>query len=226
MAGAARRCKPVCGDPGLSSLPSTSELKTIGASVTLRDGARIRVRQGHSEDRDLLLRGFQRLSEESRYRRFLAPMPELTDSMVDYLVDLDHHDHEAILALDEETGEGIGVARYVRDSSRPDRAEVAVTVIDDWQGRGVGTILLELVGSRARDEGIETFTAMVLASNREMMEVLEGLGPVEIVDRESGTVQVEAPVARTGLSPVLKKLLRTAAHHTSRRSLASTDQEP
>ena len=59
-----------------------------------------------------------------------------------------------------------------------------------------------------------------------MMEVLEGLGPVEIVDRESGTVQVEAPVARTGLSPVLKKLLRTAAHHTSRRSLASTDQEP
>ena len=133
----------------MSSLPSTSELKTIGASVTLRDGARIRVRQGHSEDRELLLRGFQRLSEESRYRRFLAPMPELTDSMVDYLVDLDHHDHEAILALDEETGEGIGVARYVRDSSRPDRAEVAVTVIDDWQGRGVGTILLELVGWRA-----------------------------------------------------------------------------
>jgi GNAT superfamily N-acetyltransferase len=199
----------------MSSLPSTSELKAVGASITLRDGSEIRVRQGHGEDRDLLLRGFERLSDESRYRRFLAPMPELSEAMIAYLTTLDHHDHEALIAVDAETSEGIGVARYVRNPSRPNTAEVAVTVIDEWQGRGVGTILLELIGSRARDEGIDTFTAMALASNTEVLEVLEALGPVYVVDRESGTVHVEAPVARTGLSPALKKLLSTAAHYTA-----------
>ncbi len=199
----------------MSSMPSTAELVTLGASVTLRDGAEIRVRQGHRADRELLLRGFEHLSEESRYRRFLAPMPELSEAMITYLTELDHHDHEALVALNSETGEGLGVARYVRDPERPNAAEFAVTVVDEWQGRGVGTILLELLGSRARDEGIDTFTAMLLASNTEMMEVLEGLGPVQIVDRESGTVQVEASVAQTGLSPVLKKLLRTAATYST-----------
>ena len=198
----------------MTPLPSTAELQTLGATVRLRDGSEIRIRQGQTDDRELLLRGFERLSEESRYRRFLAPMTELSDSMVDYLTDIDHHDHEAIVAIDPGSGEGVGVARYVRDSQSPDQAEVAVTVIDDWQGRGVGTLLLELIGSRARDEGINTFTAMVLATNTEMMEVLEGVGPVEIVERESGTVQIQAPVPSVGVSPVLKKLLRTAAERS------------
>ena len=108
------------------------------------------MRQGHSCDRQLLLRGFERLSPESRYRRFLAAMPELSEEMVRYLTEIDHHDHEAIAALDARTGEGIGVARYVRDPQRRDAAEVAVTVIDDWQGKGVGTLLLEALGARAR----------------------------------------------------------------------------
>jgi GNAT superfamily N-acetyltransferase len=195
--------------------PSTAELDTIGASVTLRDGTRIRVRQGHSGDRDLLVRGFQNLSEESRYRRFLAPMSELSDSMVDYLTQIDHRDHEALVALSEDTGEGIGVARYVRDPKRPEAAEVAVTVIDQWQGRGVGTLLLELIGCRARDEGIETFTAMALASNHEIMELLQGLGPVAVLERDTGVVQVETPVPHAGLSPVLKKLLTVAARRAN-----------
>jgi GNAT superfamily N-acetyltransferase len=85
-------------------------------------------------------------------------MPKLTEGMVRYLTEIDHHDHEAIIALDEQTGEGIGVARYVRDQERPEVAEVAVTVIDDWQGRGLGTLLLEVISARAREEGITTFT--------------------------------------------------------------------
>jgi GNAT superfamily N-acetyltransferase len=115
----------------------------------------------------LLLRRFERLSPESRYRRFLAPMPEMTEATVRYLTEIDHHKHEAMIALDEQTGEEMGVARYVRDPDHPDVAEVAVTVIDDWQGRGLGTLLLEVISARARAEGITRFTALMLATNRE-----------------------------------------------------------
>ena len=124
---------------------------------------------------------------------------------------VDHHDHEAIVALDEESGEGIGVARYVRSSERPDVAEVAVTVVDGWQGRGLGTRLLEVASARAREEGIGSFTALMLATNQEMMSLLERLGPLRIVDREVGTVEIEMPIPEVGLSPALRKLLRIAA---------------
>jgi GNAT superfamily N-acetyltransferase len=197
----------------MSSTPSTSELVILGAPITLRDGARVRIRQGHRSDRGLLLRGFERLSRESRYRRFLAPMPELSEEAVRYLTEIDHHDHEAIIGLDEETGEGIGVARYVRDPKRPDTAELAVTVIDDWQARGVGTLLVEVLSARAREEGITTFTALMLAENDDMMDMLSHLGPVRIVDQEAGTIEIEMPIPAIGLAPALKKLLRIAARH-------------
>ena len=197
----------------MSLPPSTNELKVLGAPIELRDGSRVRVRQGHSSDRDLLLRGFARLSAESRYRRFLAPKPELSEANIHYLTEIDHHDHEAMIALDEATAEGIGVARYVRNSERPDAAEVAVTVIDDWQARGLGTLLLEVISARAREEGITTFTALMLATNRKMMDVIKALGPVRIVDMEAGTVEIEMPIPKLGLSPTLKKLLRISARN-------------
>ena len=181
------------------------------SEATLRDGSRVKVRPVRRSDAGLLLRGFERLSEESRYRRFLCSMPELSESMVRYLTDVDHHDHEAVVALDPGTGEGVGVARYVRDSAEPTRAEAAVTVIDDWQGRGLGTLLLELMAVRAREEGINRFTALMLASNDEMMGLLESLGPVRVVDREAGTVEVEAPLPAGGLSPELRNLLKLTA---------------
>ncbi len=131
--------------------------------------------------------------------------------MVRSLTEIYHHDREAIAALEEKTGEGIGVARYVRDPRRRDVAEVAVTVIDDWQGKGA--LSLEVLDARARAEGIRGFTALMLATNREMMDVLESLGPVQIVDREHGTVEIEMPIPEAGLSPVLRKLLRIAARN-------------
>jgi GNAT superfamily N-acetyltransferase len=196
-----------------SSSPSTNEVVILGVPVTLRDGSRIRIRQGHRSDRDLLLRGFKRLSPESRYRRFLAPIPELSDSMVRYLTEIDHHDHEAMIALDEKTGEGLGVARYVRNPERPDAAEVAVTVIDDWQGRGIGTLLLEVLSARAREEGIATFTALMLAANEDMLDLLRQLDPMRILDRETGRVEIEVPIPPIGLAPPLRKLIRIAAQH-------------
>jgi hypothetical protein len=92
--------------------PSTAELIALGAPIVLRDGSRIRLRQGHRSDKALLLRGFARLSPESRHRRFLGATPKMSGETVRYLTEIDHHDHEAIAALDEETGDGIGIARY------------------------------------------------------------------------------------------------------------------
>jgi len=194
-------------------LPSTDELVRIGAPVTLRDGSDVRIRQGHRSDRELLLRGFERLSPESRYRRFLVPMAELTDEMVGYLTEIDHHDHEAIIALDEDTGEGVGVARYVRTGDRPDVAELAVTVVDDWQGKGLGTLLVEVLSARARAEGITRFSALMLARNDEMMDLLKRLDTVSIVEQQLGTVEIEVPIPTVGLAPALRRLLQIAARH-------------
>jgi len=194
-------------------LPTTDELVLLGAPATLTDGSRVRIRQGHRSDRELLVRGFERLSPESRYRRFLVPITELTDEMVRYLTEVDHHDHEAIIALDEDTGEGVGVARYVRSHDRPDVAELAVTVVDDWQGKGLGTLLVEVLSARARAEGIVRFSALMLARNDEMMDLLKRLETVSIVEQELGTVEIEVPIPTVGLAPALRRLLQIAARH-------------
>jgi GNAT superfamily N-acetyltransferase len=182
----------------------------LGVPVELRDGSRVRVRQGHRTDRGLLVRGFQRLGPESRYRRFLSPMHALGDRMVRYMTELDHHDHEAVIALDEHGGEGLGDAFYVRDARRPDTAEVAVTVVDEWQGRGLGTLLLDVIGARARDEGVGTFTALMLARNEAMMDLFKRLGPVRIVGRAAGTVEIEVAIPDLAVTPELRDLLRRA----------------
>jgi GNAT superfamily N-acetyltransferase len=180
-------------------------------SAKLRDGSRVDVRPVRPDDRELLREGFARLSPESRYRRFLVPVNRLSDEWLTYLTEVDHHDHEAIAALDPKTGRGVGVARFVRAKERPDAAEAAVTVADEWQGRGLGTLLLELLAARARDEGIRVFTALVLAGNDDMLDLLRRLGPTRVVDRELGTVEIEAELpAEGGLSPQMRELLRLA----------------
>jgi hypothetical protein len=90
----------------------------ITRTVRLRDGTRVRLRPVQPDDKHLLVRGFERLSEDSRYRRFFTPMSELRPAQLEYLTEVDHHDHEAVLAVDEH-GEPVGVARYVRSPPRP-----------------------------------------------------------------------------------------------------------
>ena len=86
-----------------------------------------------------------------------------------------------------------------------------MTVIDDWQGRGVGTLLLEVICGRAREEGIRTFTAVLLATNQEMMDVFRALGPVRIVDHEIGIVEIEMPIPTIGVPAALRKLVQVSA---------------
>jgi GNAT superfamily N-acetyltransferase len=179
--------------------------------IELCDGSRVRIRQGHRTDRDPLVQVFEHLSPESRYRRFLTPMLELDDAALRFLTAIDHHDHEALIALDEAGTGAVGVARYVRYPERPGVAEVAVTVVDDWQGRGLGTLLLQVISARARGEGVRIFTAQMLASNGEMMHLLRELGAVRIVDRAAGVLEVEVAIPAIGVAPTLSEMLRMAA---------------
>ena len=112
------------------------EAAAPGRPVVLRDGSTVLIRQVQSADAPLLADGFARLSTRACQLRFLSPKNELSPGELRYFTDVDHHDHEALGALNHADGRGVGIARYVRDADDPQAAEIAVTVIDDWQGRG------------------------------------------------------------------------------------------
>jgi len=182
-------------------------------TITLLDGTEIGVRPIRPQDRDELKRGMERLGTESRYRRFLAPVGRLTGAQLTYLTDVDHHDHEALVGIDTRTGDGIGVARFVRLTSEgdPQAAEFAVTVADDWQGRGVGTVLLNLLSDRAREEGVERFRGTMLATNRPIQDLVGLLGEPHVVAREPGTIEIEVELPPHGAGARLQDMLRAAA---------------
>ena len=161
-----------------------------GTPVTLRDGSTVLIRQVRGTDAPLLADGFARLSARSRQLRFLGPKKMLSATELRYLTDVDHHDHEAIGALSPAEGRGVGVARYIRDADDPGAAEIAVTIADDWQGRGLGTELLVRLSDRARQAGIGRFTATVSADNVAMPRLLWKMG-AELTGRSRGTVDYE-----------------------------------
>jgi RimJ/RimL family protein N-acetyltransferase len=161
-----------------------------GRPVVLRDGSQVLIRQVQPADAALLADGFARLSIQSRWLRFLTAKQELSLSDLRYLTQIDHHDHEAIGAVNRADGRGVGVARYIRDAGDPDAADVAVTVIDAWQRRGLASELLTRLSHRARQEGIRRFTALVLADNTAVMEILRRAG-ARLVHRGSDTFEYE-----------------------------------
>jgi L-amino acid N-acyltransferase YncA len=137
--------------------------------VTLRDGASILVRPIAPEDKSLELDVFERLSEDSRYRRFFMSLRSLSPRMLAYFTEVDHSDREAVIAIEPSSGRALGVARYGRLSEDPEAAEVAVAVVDDWHRRGVARALLAELSARAQDEGLRRFVAFVQADNRDAL---------------------------------------------------------
>jgi RimJ/RimL family protein N-acetyltransferase len=171
--------------------------RAAGRRIVLRDGSKVVIRPVHRDDAPLLADGFARLSPESRRLRFLRRKDELSAAELRYFTDVDHHDHEALGALAGAAGGGVGVARYVRDASDPYSAEIALTVVDDWQGRGLGTELLAQLSGRARAAGIRRFTALVSADNAAMTALLRRLC-ADPVRREHGTVEWEITLVPSG----------------------------
>lgn len=181
-----------------------------GVLVRLRDGSEALIRRLEPQDKPLLARAFEQLGDESRYRRFLAVKRNLTVRDLAYFTEIDHADHEAIGAIDPGTGAGLGIARYVRDSERPGAAEAAVTVIDRKQGLGLGGALLAALCVRATENGIDRFTASLLAANQSMLHLFRRLGDVEVRAAHGPVLEIDVdlPVLE---APSLRYALRAAA---------------
>lgn len=150
-------------------------------TVILRDGTPVRLRAVAPTDKPLLVDVFERLSENSRYRRFFTNLRELSPTTLAYFTELDHSDREAIIAIEPRSGQALGVARYVRLSEDPEAAEVAVAVVDKWHRRGVGPALLTELKRRARHKGIRRFVALIQADNRDAVALVEVVGDGELL---------------------------------------------
>lgn len=182
-----------------------------GDIVELRDGSAVRIRPVEPDDKQSFREGMQRLSEESRRTRFFAPIRRLTAQQLHFFTEVDHRDHEAIGA-ETVDGEPVGVARYVRAGEGSEVAEVAVVVLDDWQGRGVAGALLDRLVARARENGITRFCAVVQPTNRRIVDTLSRVGPLSVTrrERDATILRIELPAAGGRLT-VLREALRAAA---------------
>jgi RimJ/RimL family protein N-acetyltransferase len=183
-----------------------------GEVARLRDGSEVLISRLGPADAQLLADAFARLSEESRRLRFLGPKPSLSAAELRYLTEIDGHRHEALAAIDPATGRGVGIGRFVRDPEDPSRAEVAITVADDWQGRGLGKLLLARLADRAREEAVRSFTALVSVDNRNMQGLLDRMeAPARVTRMANGVAEYEIELGPKGLGAELEEALRAAA---------------
>src|SRR5690242_16131252 len=180
--------------PAARPAPAKSSA-AASAPVVLRDGSAVLIRQVRGTDAPLLADGFARLGAASRQMRFPGVKKQLSAAELRYFTDVDHYDHEALGAVDRASGRGVGIARYIRDADDPQAAEIAVTIVDDWQGRGLGAELLAQLSDRARQEGIRRFTALADAGNVAVAALL-GKAGAYLVRRGRGTVEYEITLPR------------------------------
>jgi len=200
--------------------------------ATLRDGTAVVIRLLAPEDRALLRRGFEQLSEESRYRRFLGAKPRLSDEELRYLCEIDQQDHFALGAIRED-GDGhgnpigLGIARFIRLPTTPDApitAEAAIAVADELHGRGLGKLLLDRLCEAGAERGIECFRCEVLGDNRSMAQLIDAIAPDHSVEVAAGVMSFDfrLPAAGDPADPAararkatpprgLSELLRAAA---------------
>ena len=155
------------------SIDGDCRLAGFRSTAVLRDGTAVCVRAIRPDDKERLRIAFARLSARSVYQRFFHPVNELTADDLRRLTEIDFRDHVGIVLT---VGAGsderlIADGRYVRVVSGGDVAEVAFTVVDDYQHRGAATLLLRELVAIARERGVRKFVALVLNDNRQMLEV-------------------------------------------------------
>ena len=156
---------------------------------------RIQIRPLTAADRDRLAEEFSHLSEQTRRRRFGGLATRLGERDLDRLMAVDHHNHEALAAIEPGTDRIIGVARYIALPDDPAAAEVAVEVADEWQGHGIGRRLIAELAGRARAEGITRVLAYVSRDNLPVLGWIERAGAI-IESYEGDATLFSIPLAR------------------------------
>ena len=141
-------------------------------TMPLRDGSEALLSPLTAEDSDLLEEGLEHLSIESRFARFGQGLSHLSHSEVEYLTNVDQRDHVAWGAIVD--GEAAGAGRYIRVPVAG-CAEIAVTVIDEFQRRGLGVLLFEALAAVARVDGVEAFCFEIVPDNMVVRRILDKL---------------------------------------------------
>jgi RimJ/RimL family protein N-acetyltransferase len=144
--------------------------------LALHQGGVLRVRPLRSSDRAIYERAVMDLSPRSRYLRFFAPIPRLSERMLDQMTQTDGYQHVAFVALTQDDSSAVGVARYILEADDPSAGEVAIAVADDWQRRGLGTQLLRRTVEHAHLAGLKSLTATTLRENRGAAGLLRASG--------------------------------------------------
>ena len=163
------------------------------ADVLLRDGHTAHLRPVRDEDQDLLRSFYSRVSDESKYFRFFAPMPTLSDKDVRRFTHVDHYDRVALVLTVADRM--IAIGRY--DAIGERQAEVAFLVEDAHQRRGIAQLLLEHLAQAGRERGIAKFVAETLPANKKMIQVFREAGYVVTGGYEEGVMHLEFPIDPT-----------------------------
>ncbi len=213
------------GDIVTTDEPSRSEVDDFVDSsaflAELTDGTRVRIRPIAPKDKDRISEGWQHLSMNTRYMRFLHPKSSLSKRELAYLTEIDYQNHFAWGAeLVDEPGQlGIGIARYIRDGEDPTVAEAAITVVDDYQRMGLGRILLQALTEAAQQNGIERFRAEVSAGNEQVIRSLTRLGATAGNTEDSAvSLELHLPIRAFGSSAMYEALRTVAATQSQDRS--------
>ena len=163
-------------------------------TLPLRDGELVDFRPVKQNDKETIQKGMLDLSSKSRYFRFFSPILKLSDAQLYNFTEIDQQNHVAWIALahNEPEQRGLGIARFIRIQNQPEIAEFGVAVIDSYQHRGLGTILLAVINRMASIKGIEILRGFVLADNTVMISWLGRLGAVGVY--ENGVYRMDLTV--------------------------------
>jgi L-amino acid N-acyltransferase YncA len=165
-------------------------LSQFDRPVALRDGTRVRLRPIVPGDAPKLVALYDRLSRDTRYHRFFSAMRRLPPDWARFLATVDYRTRLALVAESPDDADAlIAVARY-EPAGASDTAEVAFVVQDDWQDRGLGSVLFGELLRAAAANGIRRFRAWVLADNRRMLDLIARFGRIEQRTLEQGVVEL------------------------------------
>ncbi len=144
----------------------------------LRDNTYLCFKKLEKDDREKFIEGFQKLSKASVYHRFFGFIKELSDEQLEEFLNTDTKNHVAWAAFDIEKDDfsGVGVGRFKRSETSQREAELALTVIDEYHGKGVGTILLAILYYLAGKLEIDIFTGIMLSDNAKLIRRFKELG--------------------------------------------------